>query len=148
MKMYKGPHTTTKLPEMNSTFLISIRSKIWWILEPATLKEIENYLLLHTQVVKKHKAQLNHIIVNKKWKNSSLNWETCNTFSTGKYDHLNISGKFRLNLRTNKNKQKAGGWGKLVTNEHIILFYAVDVKSHFDVLKELDPSDNCWLHQQ
>ena len=111
-KMYKGPHTTTKLPEMNSTFLISIRSKIWGILGPATLKEIENYLLLHTQVVKKHKTQLNHIIVNKKWKNRSLNWETCNTFSTGKYDHLNISGKFRLNLRTNKNQTKSRRLGK------------------------------------
>ena len=58
------------------------------------------------------KAQLNHIIVKKKRKNSSLNCETCNTFPMGKYDHLKISGKFRLNLRTNKNQTKNRRLGK------------------------------------
>ena len=53
-----------------------------------------------------------HIIVNKKCNNRALNSEACNTFYMGKYDHRNVSGKFRLNLRTNKYQNKNKSLGK------------------------------------
>ena len=63
---------------------------------------------------------------------------------------INVSDRFQISQpnyfnqvlvkfdNNQKAKQKNKCLQKLVTNEHVMLFYPVDVKNHFDVLKILD----------
>lgn len=56
MKMQKSLHTTTKQRKMDSIYRTSKRSVIFWILLPATLKEIE--IMDVTLVLKKQNLVL------------------------------------------------------------------------------------------
>ena len=47
------------------------------------------------------KAQLDHILINKKWKNSAINCEAYNTFLSIGSDHRPTTAKIRLSLRAN-----------------------------------------------
>ena len=91
------------------------------------------------------RAQIDHILINKKWKNSALNCEAYNTFSTIKSDHRIVTGKFRLSLRVKKNQSTNRvryDWEKLLYDENIKTSYTVDVKNHFEALQELDEVNN------
>ena len=48
------------------------------------------------------KSQVDYILINTKWKNSALNCEAYNTFSTVGSDHRIVTAKLRLSLRQSK----------------------------------------------
>ena len=50
------------------------------------------------------KAQLDYLIINKKWKNSAKDCRAFNSFEGVKSDHRVVSAKIRLTLRANKPK--------------------------------------------
>ena len=52
------------------------------------------------------KAQIDHILVNRKWKNSALNCEAYNSFASIESDHRVVTAKIRLSLRANKISSK------------------------------------------
>ena len=91
------------------------------------------------------RAQLDHILINRKWKNSAINCEAYSTFSTVKSDHRIVTAKFRLSLRVNKNLSKNRvryDWGKLIGDEDVRTSYTIDVKNRFEALKCLDDDNN------
>ena len=51
------------------------------------------------------KAQLDHILINKKWKNSAIDCAAYNTFHSVSSDHKIVTIKCRLCLRANKSRK-------------------------------------------
>ena len=69
-----------------------------------------------------NKAQLDHVLINKKWKNSALDCQANNTFCQIGSDHRPVTAKFRLSLRKNqdnKSKKIPYDWSKLVSDVNI-----------------------------
>ena len=48
------------------------------------------------------RAQLDHVLINKKWKNSAIDCQSYNTFSSIQSDHRPVTAIIRLSLRANK----------------------------------------------
>ena len=86
------------------------------------------------------KAQLDHILINRKWKNSALNCEAYNTFHAICSDHRPLTAKIRLSLRINKiNKTKKipYEWSKLMDDGNVRREYTIDVSNRFQALQDL-----------
>lgn len=86
------------------------------------------------------KAQLDHILINKKWRNSALNCEAYNTFLSIGSDHRPITAKIRLSLRANvikKTKKIQYDWSQLLTDDNIKTAYSVEVTNHYNALQDL-----------
>ena len=84
------------------------------------------------------KAQLDYILVNKKGKNSALNCEAYNSFTSVNSDHRIVSAKIRLSLRVHKNKGRKKvnyNWNQLLSDNNIKSDYSVDVKNRFEALQ-------------
>ena len=111
---------------------------------------IENKLLcLNTKFQKKmgrrwthtyptgEKAQLDYILINKKWKNSALNCVAYNTFVGVKSDHRIVTAKIRLSLRANIKKSSNTvhyDWSTLATNADIQQQFTVSVRNKYNAL--------------
>ena len=90
------------------------------------------------------KAQLDHILINKKWKNSALNCEAYNSFHGIGSDHLAVSIKVRISLRANKIKKTNKipyDWFGLNDDEQTVRKYTVDIVNRFQVLQNLNDDD-------
>ena len=51
--------------------------------------------------VNNSKAQIDYVFINKKWKNSAMNWEAYSSFEGVSSDHRIVMAKIRLSLRKN-----------------------------------------------
>ena len=90
------------------------------------------------------KAQLGHILVNKKLKISALNCEVCNGFHSICSDHRAGPIKVRLSLQANKIKKTKKipyDWSKLKDDEQVMRKYTVDIVNRFQVLQNLNDDD-------
>ena len=84
-------------------------------------------------------AQLDYISINKKWINSTLNFEVYASFEGVSSDHRIVTGKIRLSLYRNKKqtvKTTCYDWSSL-TNKDITNKYTVIVRNKFDFLLEI-----------
>ena len=52
------------------------------------------------------KAQIDYVLINKKWKNSAMNCEAYSSFEGVSTDHRIVPAKIRLSLRKNTNEQR------------------------------------------
>ena len=84
------------------------------------------------------KAQIDHILINRKWKNSAIDCRSYNTYSSLASDHRPCTAKIRLSLRANKSSKKRQikhDWSKLIIDENVKTAYTVDVKNRFEQLQ-------------
>ena len=84
------------------------------------------------------KAQLDYILINRKWKNSCTNCEAYNSFSSVISDHRIVSGHIRLSLRANNRKLNTSPpylWKSLVHDRNVRDRYTIQVRNRFDILE-------------
>ena len=89
------------------------------------------------------KAQLDYIIINRKWKNSVKNSRSFNSFVNVDSDHRIVSAKFRLSLRANKKKSEKMApydWSVLRRNADTRNQFVTQVNNRFAVLQDLTPT--------
>lgn len=87
------------------------------------------------------KAQLDHMLINRKWQNSITNCETYNTYHSLGSDHRPCSIKLRLCLRANRNaksKKIYHNWSLLTNDENVKEAYTIEVKNRFQILQDQD----------
>ena len=77
------------------------------------------------------KSHIDYILINAKWKNSALNCEAYNTFTTVGSDHRIVMAKLRLSLGQSKsptNQKLRYDWSKLLTDNNTKERYTRGVK--------------------
>ena len=85
------------------------------------------------------KAQLDFILINKKWVNSAHNCEAYNSFEGVSSDHRIVSGKFQLSLRANVNKslrKPPNDWKQLSCDVEIRDQFTITLRNRYDLLQE------------
>ena len=90
------------------------------------------------------KAQLDFVMINKKWRNSALNCEAYSTFLTVGSDHRVVTAKIRLSLRASKttNKKVRYNWSMLLEDNNVMKRYNLEVSNKFQLLMEKEESDS------
>ena len=84
------------------------------------------------------KAQLDYIIINKKWQNSAKNCRSYNSFVTVGSDHRIVTAKIRLTLRANKKKPASTtrhDWTSLRNDNEISNQFIVSLKNKYAALQ-------------
>ena len=77
------------------------------------------------------KAQLDCILINKKWQNSATNAEAYNSFSSVGSDHRIITAKLKLELRASKPRkhQPKYDWQALTKNTEVVQKYQLEIQN-------------------
>ena len=84
------------------------------------------------------KAQIDYVLINKKWKNSALNCEAYSSFEGVSTDHRIVTAKIRLSLRKNAKRTattKHYDWA-LLTNKDVRDKYVLELRNRFETLQE------------
>ena len=87
------------------------------------------------------KAQLDYIMINKKWKNSATNCEAYSSFAGVFSDHKIVTAEVRLSLRANKKKSNKSipyDWSTLINDKDIQKQYNIKVQNRFELLQNED----------
>ena len=85
------------------------------------------------------KAQIDYMLINKKWINSALNCEAYSYFEGISFDHKIVTAKIRLSLSWNTTqtaKTKHYDWSSL-NNRDISNKYTITVRNEFKALQEI-----------
>ena len=88
--------------------------------------------------VNNSKAQIDYVFINRKWKNSAMNFEAYSSFEGVSSDHRIVTAKVRLNLRKNATRTattKHYDWA-LLNNRDIRDKYALELRNRFEILQE------------
>ena len=86
----------------------------------------------------KSKAQIDYVLINRKWKNSAMNCEAYSSFEGVSSDHRIVTAKVRLSLRKNATRKattKHYDWA-LLNNRDIKDKYALELRNRFEALQE------------
>ena len=84
------------------------------------------------------KAQIDYVLMNKKWKNSAMNCEAYSSFEGVSTDHRIVTAKIRLSLRKNAKRTattKHYDWA-LLNNRDIRDKYVLELRNRFETLQE------------
>ena len=84
------------------------------------------------------KAQIDYVLINKKWKNSALNCEAYSSFESVSTDHRIVTAKIRLSLRKNDKRTattKHYDWA-LLYNKDVRDKYVLELRNRFETLQE------------
>ena len=84
------------------------------------------------------KAQIDYVLINKKWKNSALNCEAYSSFEGVSTDHRIVTAKIRLSLRKNDKRTatpKHYDWA-LLNNKDVRDKYVIELRNRFETLQE------------
>ena len=84
------------------------------------------------------KAQIDYVLMNKKWKNSAMNCEEYSPFEGVSTDHRIVTAKIRLSLRKNAKRTattKHYDWA-LLNNRAIRDKYVLELRHRFETLQE------------
>ena len=84
------------------------------------------------------KAQIDYVLINKKWKNSALNCEAYSSFESVSTDHRIVTAKIRLSLRKNAKRTattKHYDWA-LLNNKDVRDKYVLELRNRFETLQE------------
>ena len=95
------------------------------------------------------RAQLDYVLVRKKWRNSATNSEAYGLFASIGSDHSIVTVKVRLSLRANSKsppKKINYNWNKLASDPDLQERYSVKVKNRFLALCETinDEDQSAW----
>ena len=85
-----------------------------------------------------NKAQIDYVLINKKWKNSAMNCEAYSSFEGVSTDHRIVTAKIRLSLRKNAKRTattKHYDWA-LLNNKDIRDKYVLELRNRFETLQE------------
>ena len=88
-------------------------------------------------------AQLDYILINRKWRNSAKNCRAYNSFVSVSSDHRIVTAQISLTLRANKKKSTSipsYDWSVLKHNDNIASSFAIEVKNRFSILQESQES--------
>ena len=92
------------------------------------------------------RAQIDYILINKKWVKSATNCQAYNSFAQIGSDHRVVVANLRLTLRAPKEssvRQKNYNWGLVVNDGEVRDRFTVEVKNRFSALQALsDDSDS------
>ena len=83
-------------------------------------------------------AQIDYVLINKKWKNSALNCEAYSSFEGVSTDHRIVTAKIRLSLRKNDKRTattKHYDWA-LLNNKDVRDKYVLELRNRFETLQE------------
>ena len=86
----------------------------------------------------KSKAQIDYVLINRKWKNSAMNCEAYSSFEGVSSDHRIVTAKVRISLRKNATRKattKHYNWA-LLNNRDIRDKYALELRNRFEALQE------------
>ena len=86
----------------------------------------------------KSKAQIDYVLINRKWKNSAMNCEAYSSFEGVSSDHRIVTAKVRLSLRKNATRKatvKHYDWA-LLNNSDIRDKHALELRNRFEALQE------------
>ena len=84
------------------------------------------------------KAQIDYVLINKKWKNSAMNCEAYSSFGGVSSDHRIVTAKIQLSLRKNAKRTattKHYDWA-LLNNRDIRDKYVLELRNRFETLLE------------
>ena len=84
------------------------------------------------------KAQIDYVLINKKWKNSALYCEAYSSFEGVSTDHRIVTAKIRLSLRKNDKRTattKHYDWA-LLNNKDVRDKYVLELRNRFETLQE------------
>ena len=84
------------------------------------------------------KAQMDYVLINKKWNNRALNYEAYSSFERVSTDHQIVTARIRLGLRKNDTRTtttKHYDWA-LLNNRDIRDKYSLALRNKYDALKE------------
>ena len=84
------------------------------------------------------KAQIDSVIINKKWKNSAMNCEAYSSFEGVSTDHRIVTAKIRLSLRKNAKRTattKHYDWA-LLNKRDVRDKYVLELRNRFETLQE------------
>ena len=84
------------------------------------------------------KAQIDYVLINKKWKNSAMNCEAYSSFECVSTDHRIVTAKIRLSLRKNAKRTattKHYDWA-LLNNRDIRDKYVLELRNRYETLQE------------
>ena len=84
------------------------------------------------------KAQIDYVLIKKKWKNSAMNCEAYSSFEGVSSDHRLVTAKIRLSLRKNAKRTattKHYDWA-LLNNRDISDKYVLELRNRFETLQE------------
>ena len=84
------------------------------------------------------KTQIDHVLINKKWKNSAMNCEAYSSFEGVSSDHRIVTAKIRLSPRQNSKRTastKHYDWA-LLNNRDIKDEYVIKLRNRFETLQE------------
>ena len=84
------------------------------------------------------KAQIDNVLINKKWENSAMNSEAYSSFEGVSTDHRIVTAKIRLSLRKNDKRTattKHYDWA-LLDNRDIRDKYVLELRNRFETLQE------------
>ena len=89
-----------------------------------------------------HKAQLDYIIINNKWKNSAHDCESTNKLNNVFSGHRVVTATLQLSLRANKPKTKAApryDWSVLEQSQETSQAFKITVKNKIQILQDQVP---------
>ena len=84
------------------------------------------------------KAQIDYVLINKKWKNSAMNCEAYSSFEGVSTDHRIVTAKLQLSLRKNAKRTattKHYDWA-LLNNRDIRDKYVLELRNRYETLRE------------
>ena len=91
------------------------------------------------QTMDNTKAQIDYVLINKKWKNSAMNCEAYSSFEGVSTDHRIVTAKIRLRLGKNAKRTattKHYDWA-LFNNRDIRDKYVLELRNRFETLQEM-----------
>ena len=91
------------------------------------------------------RAQIDYILINKKWVKSATNCQAYNSFTQIGSDHRVVVANLRLTLRAPKEtrvRQKSYNWGLVVNDGEVRDSFTVEVKNRFTALQALSDDND------
>ncbi|XP_068748924.1 uncharacterized protein [Montipora capricornis] len=86
-----------------------------------------------------NRAQLDYLLINRKWRNSAKNCRAFNSFVSVSSDHRIVSAQIRLTLRANKKKPNSitcYDWSVLKNDANVAASFVTTVNNRFAILQD------------
>ena len=135
----KVPFTFHDMTNRNGIYMAELLAEFGLIATNTQFRKKKGKLWTFRDRASDSLRQLDYILVRRKWRNSVLNSEAYNTFSTVGSDHRVVSAKVKLSLRTSKEDKKVRfDWKQFTKSSELQQRYTVAVKNRFQVLETDD----------
>ena len=95
------------------------------------------------------RAQLDYMMINKKWINSVQNYEACHSLESISTDHSIVSSRIKLSLRANKKKSNtkiAYNWEHLINKEDPQNLFSTSLRNCYNILQQEDTTNLPTTH--